>query len=61
MGRMNSEALMSRPGVDKSMGRSFTTANSPTMKKLANAPIVNKIEQYVQQNAGHGGAGAGDA
>eukprot|EP00983_Pelagomonas_calceolata_P112657 1159903-Pelagomonas_calceolata.AAC.2 len=39
---------MQRPVVDYSMGRSFTTANGPAVRKYANAPIVNKIEEYVQ-------------
>jgi len=50
--RINSEAVMLRPGMDKNLGRSFTTASSPTMRKLANAPMVAKIAEYVAQNAG---------
>uniref|UniRef100_A0A7S3VNV4 Protein kinase domain-containing protein n=1 Tax=Dunaliella tertiolecta TaxID=3047 RepID=A0A7S3VNV4_DUNTE len=49
-GRMGSEAVMQRPVVDYSMGRSFTTANGPAVRKYANAPIVNKIEEYVQRS-----------
>lgn len=46
--RLNSEAVLQRPGLEKSSGRSFTVANSPALKRLENAPIVNKIQQYVQ-------------
>jgi hypothetical protein len=45
---MGSEAVMQRPAMDYSMGRSFTAANSTSVRKYANAPIVNKIEEYVQ-------------
>jgi hypothetical protein len=29
-------------------GSSFTSANAPGLRKLANAPLVNKITEYVQ-------------
>lgn len=53
-GRVASEAMMVRPqlanlGVSN---RSFTTASSPSMKKLANGAIVTKVQEYVSQHAG---------
>ncbi len=42
--------LMARTGLGTAgSARSFTTPNSPTLRKLANAPIVNKIHEYVTQ------------
>ncbi|KAL6752713.1 kinase-like domain-containing protein [Haematococcus lacustris] len=48
VGRMTSEAVLLRHGIDRGVGRSFTGANSPTMKKMANAPLVSKIHDFVQ-------------
>jgi len=52
-GRTNSDAMIGRAGLDRELaGRSFSSAaNSPAMvKKLAGAPLVSKIEAYVQQH-----------
>lgn len=61
---MNSEATLARvvasPQQQQPLGgaKSFTTANTPAMKKLANAPIVNKIQEYVQGNGSAGALGS---
>jgi len=47
-GRLGSVAVMSRPVMDYSSGRSFTASSSPAVRKYANAPIVNKIEEHMQ-------------
>lgn len=52
-GRINSDALLARTEIDKAAGRSFTTAANPAQaKKLANAPIVSKITEYVVSQKG---------
>ena len=50
---MNSDAVLPRPHLDLGSGKSFTAANAQAARKYANAPIVNKIEEYVHVSGGH--------
>lgn len=54
MQRNNSDAIL-KIGMDRNLGRSFTSASSPTMRRLANGPMVAKIADYVAQNTPQAG------